>query len=154
MLFRSGAIDMRQDAVSTGKRADLFRRQQESRLPRHVTEDDNARLRCQGILEQRDDLVRRSGRPRQLDEVQLNAKAGRFLFPRVASAGVLLIGQQDLVARRQIEAVANGIVALGGIACQGEFVDLAVEKGSQGLARAADIFILGVAKPWKVRLAE
>src|SRR5215469_2678594 len=129
---------MRQDPVTTGQRADLLRRKDEPRLPGNVAEGDDASPLRQRVLEELHDFIGRGGWLGELDEIQLDSEARRLLLPRTAAARVLLVRQEHLVARRHVEAVADDIVALGGVPRQRQLIDLAVEERGQRLAGAAD----------------
>src|SRR5258708_35181983 len=73
-------------------------------------------------------------RPGQCDFFDHDPIALSPELPWLLTAGMLLVGHQDFVARLHINAVSDIAVGLGSVTDQGNFVAMAAHKRSQGIA--------------------
>src|SRR5262245_36609620 len=89
-----GTVHMRQHTAFACYRAKLLDRQHQARRGGDMAEDEDARRRGDRLGKQADDFIDRSGRTRQLYEVEPDAIALGLLFPAAAAAGMFLVRQK------------------------------------------------------------
>ena len=147
-------VDMRQDAAFAGELADLLDGQHQPGLGGDVAEDDDARVGRDGLAETADDFIDGRRRPGQVDGGEPNAIAHGLLFPAIAAAGMLLVGEQGFLARFHVQAIADDVVALGGIADQGQLIAFAIQETGQTVTQLAQPRAFLIAKPRIARIAK
>ena len=97
-----------------------------------VAEEDDARARSDGVIEEVEHLRRVFDRAGERDFFHHDAVALGLEIPGMFAAGMLLVGHQDFVAGLHVDAVGDVAVGFGGVAQQSDFV----ATGSRRMRRA------------------
>src|SRR5882762_4405017 len=128
------AIDGREYSFRSGKSGEFFRRQDRSGERRDVAEEDDARARSDGIVEEIEHLRGILYRARQRNFSYHNAVALGLEVPWMLASGMFLISHQDFVAGLHVNAVRDVTVGFGGVAQQRDLVAVAAHKCGQRVA--------------------
>ena len=112
-----------------------------------MAEEDQLGARRNRFLESLDNLVGRFRRLGNLDIIQLDAVARHALIEGAVAAGMLLVGEKDLIANIQIEAVNDDVVRLGSVSHQRQLVRADVHQLRQSRARFLQARVFVVAEP-------
>src|SRR5882762_7944249 len=128
------AIDGREYSFRSGKSGEFFRRQDRSGERRDVAEENDARARSDGIVEEIEHLRGVVYWARQRHFPYYNAVALGLEVPWMLASGMFLIGHQDFVAGLHVNAVRDVAVGFGGVALQRDLVAVAAHESSQRVA--------------------
>ena len=144
LAHRLRTVDDRERSAALRERAQLARRQQRAEPARDVAEHHDFRARRHRGLEQAHDRLR-PARERRLQRQFLDddAAALREQSPGRDAAAVLLVGADDLVTRRQVEAVGEEVDSHRGVLRERDLVGRRIDEPAH---RAADLEQLLVAR--------